>query len=85
MPNLLVDTVRFHHEPDQAEVDPVLASTTHLAETVCAARLAGDDLDPLTYEVERAALELTGLDRSDFEAVDLELKAEIDRARELFG
>ena len=85
LPDVLVDSVRFHHKPEQARVDQVLTCTIHLAETVGAARLAGDDPDALTYEVSQAALELTGLERDDFEAIDGDLQSELERAQDMFG
>ena len=85
LPEVLVDSVRFHHKPDDARANKVLAATIHLAETVAAARLADGDPDVLVYEISQAALELTGLERDDFEAIDVDLKDELERAQNMFG
>lgn len=84
LPPLMVDTIRFHHTPEKANLDPVLASTVHLAETVCAAHIAGDDAGALSYEVSQAAYELTGLSEDDFDSIESALDAEIERAADLF-
>ncbi len=82
LPQPLVDTVRHHHKPAEAVIDPLLASTTHLAETVGTARLAGDRLLE-TYEIDRAALELTGLELADFDAIEADLLEEVQRAGDM--
>ena len=83
LPEVLTDSVRFHHTPELARIDPVLTATVHLAETIAAARLAGDDHDGLVYEVSGAALELTGLDPADFEGIEVGLLEELDKAQDL--
>lgn len=85
LPAIMVDTIRFHHSPEKAKVDKVLAATVHLAETVCAAHRAGEDADNLKYEVSQAAYELTGLSEEDFESIDASLETEIERAADLFA
>jgi HD-like signal output (HDOD) protein len=83
LPEVLTDTVRFHHAPEKSNIDPALTATIHLAETMTAARMAGDSPSGLAYEVSEAALELTGMDPSDFEAIDLDMKEEMEKARDL--
>jgi hypothetical protein len=77
--------VRFHHEPAKASVDRVLAATIHLAETVGTARLTADDPDELTYEVDTAALELTGLELADFDTIEADLQQELRRTGEMLA
>ncbi len=84
LPSFLVDTIRHHHEPEKATIDPLLTSTVHLAETVL-------DLEPadkalrLPFEVSEAALELTGLDPADFESIQMQLELEMQRAQEMLA
>ncbi len=85
LPTVLTDTVRFHHAPEQATVDPVLTATVHLAETLAAARLAGDDMQTLSYEVSAAALELSGMRASDFEEIGVDLASQLEKAHELLA
>ena len=84
-PPVLVDTIRFHHAPDLATEDPLLASTLYLAETVTAATEAGDDPFDLIWEVNKAALELTGLTQSDLLMFDTLLAEELIRSEALLA
>ena len=83
LPEVLTDSVRFHHAPEQARIDPVLTATVHLAETIAAARIDDDDEGRLAYEVSAAALELTGLEAADFEGIEIDLLLELDKASDL--
>ncbi|MEZ6004438.1 MAG: HDOD domain-containing protein [Planctomycetota bacterium] len=80
LPLFLVDTIRFHHSPDQASIDPLLTSAVHLAETLLDLNQPGDLRLP--HEVCEAALELTGLDPDDFGMIFHNLEAELARAQE---
>jgi len=84
LPEVLTDTIRFHHMPEKATVDPLLTATVHLAETVATARIAGDNMPGFAYEVHDAALQLTGMSPGDFDAVDMGLQGELERAEALF-
>ena len=85
LPELLADTIRFHHAPELATVDPMLTATVHLAETLAAVRVAADDAEPeLSYEVSESALEMTGMDPGDFEGVEDAVARDLEAARELF-
>lgn len=85
LPDMLVDTIRYHHDPSKAKYDVALVSTTHLAETMTFASL--DELadQRLRHEPAQVALEVTGLQAEDFEQFDIELSAELVRAEELLG
>jgi HD-like signal output (HDOD) protein len=84
LPDVLTDTIRFHHAPEKATVDPLLTATVHLAETVATARIAGDNMPGFAYEVHDAALQLTGMKPEDFDVVDMGLQGELERAEALF-
>ena len=82
-PELLVDTIRHHHEPAQAKVDARLASVAHLGEMFTTALEMGEGLENLAYELKGSALGVCGLDRSGFEQIEILLRAELDKAREI--
>lgn len=84
LPQVLTDTIRFHHNPENATIDQVLTSIVHLSETMAARELLDGEPDELSYEVSEAALELTGLTDDDFEGIGVELRGELEKARELF-
>jgi len=85
LPEVLVDTIRFHHAPGRATIDPVLTATTHLAETLRWSIGLGDTLNGLSHDVSRSALELTGLNAAHFRGLDEHLLHEIARADDLIS
>jgi len=80
LPEFIVDTIRYHHDPSRAHIDPLLTSTVHLAETL----LAPEDPNSmqLAHEVCEAAYELTGLGPDEFEFIQTEMQSELERAQE---
>ena len=82
-PELLVDTIRHHHEPAEAGIDERLASVVHLAEMFTAALEMGEGLENLAYEMKGSALGVCGMDRSSFDVLEDRLRVEVDKAREI--
>jgi HD-like signal output (HDOD) protein len=83
LPDVLVDTIRFHHAPHHANVDQALAATAHLAETLSWAVGAADGIEDLPYDVCAAALELAHTDAKRFALLPDRLRADLKRAKEL--
>lgn len=93
-PEVLVDTIRFHHEPEKARIDPLLTCFVHLGgeitETLRArsnvAGVAGAEAvagDPApTHILAECALERTGFDRHGLDSLAEVLALELDKARE---
>lgn len=88
LPEVLINTIRFHHAPEVAGNDKLLAATAHLAEHLTDMTLAidsppapGEDPD-LTYDLSPSALQLTNLRESDFPPLQDRLRAELERAKE---
>jgi HD-like signal output (HDOD) protein len=82
-PDVLVDSIRHHHDPVSAEVDEKLASVAHLGEMFTSALEMGEGLENLAYELKGGALGVCGIDRSGFEQIEELLRAELERAREV--
>lgn len=80
LPSFIVDTIRYHHSPTDAQVDPLLTSTVHLAETLLP--LDRDGLLRVPHEVSIAAMELTGLEPADIDGIQAGLAAELQKAQE---
>jgi HD-like signal output (HDOD) protein len=85
LPESLTDTIRFHHDPANATVDPLLTSTVHLAETMLDQREDGDHQTLIPHEVCEAAFELTGLGPEDFKHLEVVLADELLKAQDLFA
>ncbi len=82
-PAILVDTIRHHHTPENATVDPLLVCFAHLGEMVMQRLEAGGGPDPLAYGLKSGALGLAGMSRESFDQIEVKLRAEIARAKEL--
>ena len=79
LPEVLVDTIRHHHEPEQASIEPVLAATIHLAEQF--GRTAEpDSVDRAVLSAE--ALSRTGLSVDDLTELETPLLQELVQAQE---
>ncbi|MCP3918151.1 MAG: HDOD domain-containing protein [bacterium] len=78
LPEALVDTIRHHHAPEGATRDPILACTTHVAETIVAPLLG----ERPAYAVSDTALELLEVSRAQIEGLGDWLTEELDKARE---
>lgn len=85
LPESLTDTIRFHHDPGNATIDPELACTVHLAETMMDIHTDADGTVVAPHEVCQAAFDLTGLTPEDFEVLQIELQAELIKAQALFS
>lgn len=81
-PEALVDTIRCHHTPQQARVEPRLANVTHLGEAVTYAYLHGVELHQVPYGLDTQAFALAGIRSEDFESMGEVLAHELEKARE---
>ncbi|GAB4257334.1 MAG: HDOD domain-containing protein [Deferrisomatales bacterium] len=85
-PDLLVESVRTHHAPSQATIDPDLARISHLADALTMTVGMGLGADGLTYTLDPTALEALGIDdRSRVEGLVAELIEQLGRAEDLLG
>ncbi len=85
LPEILVDAIRHHHDPARAEVDPRLASVAHLGEMFTSGLEMGEGLENLAYELKGSALGVCGLNRSGFDEIETQLRAELEKAKELLA
>lgn len=85
LPEVLVEVIRHHHEPELAGSDAALAATIHLAEilTQDLAKAAGSE--ELHYSINIKALELTGLQLGDLTRLSEQLEAEMALAKEFIN
>ncbi len=80
LPEVLIDTIRYHHTPEKATVDPVLTGICHLAETLTWAIGADEGLDEATDEASNVALSLTGSDAGSLGEIRDLLGVELTKA-----
>lgn len=81
-PEILVDTIRFHHEPERATKDPLLAHVVHIAGEVAAALHAGQGAAEASRILKIGALPIPGHAGGPFERLAEELERELQQARE---
>jgi len=92
-PDVLIDTIRFHHAPQHATVDPLLANIVHLAHEVVeeldrnAHAAAAHPAPALPLAASGAtghrALRALGLDSAALTALQGTLAQELEKARDL--
>ena len=66
LPPILVEAIRFHHSPLDAEISPVLTSIVHVADLVATELGIGIGSDGLQYPSVGEAFELAGVDADDY-------------------
>jgi len=69
LPDQLVEAIEFHHNPDQAVINPKLTAIVHLADAICVAMGIGIGVDGMLYPVSSKAFELLGFDEGAIEAI----------------
>ena len=65
----LIDTIKNHHNPDNASSDKVLVSIVYLADLIMSLFLVGQELERIDPEYLKKSLCILGLDTEDFSNV----------------
>lgn len=82
-PAVLIDTIRHHHTPENAQADPLMTSFCHLAATISDALELDRGADAFHLDLSAKALEAAGLDRQGLAQVESLLVGELKKAREM--
>lgn len=69
LPLNLIDAIRNHHNPENAEKDRVLSSVVYLADLIMSRFLVGQELERLDAEHIRKSLRIIGLNRIKFPSI----------------
>lgn len=85
LPELLVDAIRHHHRPQDAAIDPPLASVLSLADHLVRMVDAEDDTSQPVPDTVTAAFDLAGISPAELEALVGPLEQELTRAQELLA
>jgi len=85
LPEVLVEVIRHHHEPELAGSDAALAATIHLAEILTQDLAKATGSEELRYSINIKALELTGLQLGDLTLLSEQLEAEMALAKEFIN
>jgi len=81
-PEVLVDTVRHHHEPERAERDPILCYYVHLGEQVTMRASNESEASRPAYGLAPGTLERLKLEDGVIDGLQSLLVREIERAKE---
>jgi HD-like signal output (HDOD) protein len=83
-PAALVESVRTHHRPTEARLDPILARISHLADALTMTLGQGLGADGLAYDLDKTALQALGLHgERPLDALVEALAERLDQAEEL--
>jgi HD-like signal output (HDOD) protein len=83
-PPLLVESVRFHHEPHRAGLFPVGASLVHVADVVAHASELGSSGESVVPRLDGSAWNQLGIEIASLGALVDELDRQFDDAIALF-
>ena len=84
-PEILIDSIRHHHQPDQAKVEPRLVEVMHVAESLCWSIGCGEGIEDVSYGVQTSVVERLGMNAEGLAGLKLLLGNEIRRAQDLVG
>ncbi len=73
LPPELVEAIEFHHDPDNAQVNPKLTAIVHVADAVCVAMGIGIGVDGMLYPISAKAMDILGLQDTDIESIISEM------------
>jgi putative nucleotidyltransferase with HDIG domain len=88
LPEVLIDTIRYHHAPEVAVSNKLLAATSHLGEYLANMTFAADEAAApgeeaeLWYDLSQTALQMTNLREDDLSDLQDQLRRELERAQE---
>jgi putative nucleotidyltransferase with HDIG domain len=73
LPPELVEAIEFHHDPDNAQINPKLTAIVHVADAVCVAMGIGIGVDGMLYPISPQAMEILDLQPNDIDSIISEL------------
>lgn len=69
LPENLIDTIRYHHVPEQATIQPELTHLVYLADLLMSRFQVGHDLERLNTDALALSLQAVGLSPSEFPVI----------------
>jgi HD-like signal output (HDOD) protein len=84
LPEYLVETVRWHHQPEHHPGDPLVANVVHLADIVCLMAGVGAGVDALSCRPSNQVMELLGVETKLLDTILYEILNELMETRKLF-
>lgn len=85
LPGAIVEAVRWHHQPDAAPGDTLVADLVHVADNALTESGVGTGIDGLNYRVSPNALTRLNVDTEDVERVMCTVLTSLEEFRALLG
>jgi HD-like signal output (HDOD) protein len=83
LPPVLVDAIRWHHEPESSRADVLMASIAHLGEIASYRFGPAAGPDEVVFELQPSALRRTGLAPEGLARIETELVRELAKAKRI--
>lgn len=84
-PDVLIDTIRNHHAPEHATVDPLLTSAVSVAGDIAWAIGMGDGFDGATYSASPEAYDTLRMEPGSLADMTERIERELERARDFLA
>ena len=84
LPRSIVEAVRWHHQPDCCNTDPLIVNLVHVADAVCLMAGVGASVDALSCRPVSHAMESLGLQLNLLDQIVYEVLNELLKVRTLF-
>lgn len=84
LPGSLVEVVRWHHQPENIETDPLIVNLVHVADMICLMAGVGTSVDALSHRPSCNAMEQLGLGMNVLDEIVYDVLNELMRVRTLF-
>ena len=85
LPEVLVDTIRYHHAPEEGQIDLNLCRCAHLAEVLCRMADAYSAEDAGGVSVSVTSLTAIGFTREGFAALVPQLERDLESAKDFMS
>jgi putative nucleotidyltransferase with HDIG domain len=79
LPEVIIDAVRWHHDPEKVEGDKTAVDVAHISDTICFRAGTGLGIDGLSYTVCHESEKRTGITLRIVEQILCELQDEVDK------
>jgi putative nucleotidyltransferase with HDIG domain len=79
LPEVIIDAVRWHHDPEKVEGDKTAVDVAHISDTICFMAGTGLGIDGLSYTVCHESEKRTGITLRIVEQILCELQDEVDK------
>jgi len=81
LPESLVEGVGFHHTPEKAINNKLMASIIHVGDILCYEMRIGDSGEPNTPDLDPGAVKRIGIDESTFLSIRGDLEGQVEEAQ----